>query len=269
MSLKKLMVLTDFTKASTVAVEHCYQLASINQSEIISLHIVQHGSDLEWAKTKTEKQFKEARNYDESIPFKAMASKSSLYKDIYTLMKEQDVQLSFMATHGKKGMQFITGSDALKVIFNAETPILVVQRDTSLNPYKHIVMPMFGSQAEMDFSIKTLLNIAQLFNSSVTFLYPTFKTDEALKNVLSSFDLIKELFESHGLRIEMKNAEYSASNFAKAIMEEVQNEKITGKNIDLIVLSMGLEDGKKEAIKHKSLAQAMLTNERNLPVLLF
>ena len=136
------MVLTDFTEASTVAVEHCYQLASLNQAVILSLHVVQHQSDLEWAKTKTEKQFKGARNYDEAITFKAMASKSSLYKDINSLMKEHQVELSFMATHGKKGMQFVTGSDALKVIFNAETPMLVVQRETALRSYKRIVMPM-------------------------------------------------------------------------------------------------------------------------------
>ncbi len=96
------MVLTDFTEASTVAVEHCYQLASLNQAEIISLHIIQNHSDLEWAETKTEKQFKKAGNYDEAIKLKALASKSSLYKDINSLMKEYQVELSFMATHGKK-----------------------------------------------------------------------------------------------------------------------------------------------------------------------
>ncbi len=267
MPLNKLMVLTDFTEASTVAVEHCCQLASLNQAEIISLHVVQHQSDLEWAKTKTEKQFKGARNYDEAITFKAMASKSSLYKDINKVMDEQQVQLSFMATHGKKGMQFVTGSDALKVILNAETPILVVQRDTPLRSYKRIVMPMFGTQAEMDFPIKTLLNIARLYKSDVTFLYPAFKTDEELKNVLSSVDPIKDLFESHGLEFEMKNTEYPASNFAKAIMEHVKEEKNENKNIDLVVLSMGLEDSKMKASKYKRLAQAMITNQKNLPVL--
>jgi len=259
------MVLTDFTEASTVAVEHCYQLASLNQAEIISLHIVQHQSDLEWAETKTEKQFKKADNYDEAIKFKALASKSSLYKDINSLMKEHQVELSFMATHGKKGMQFVSGSDALKVIFNAETPMLVVQRETPLRSYKRIVMPMFGTQAEMDFSIKTLINIARLYKSEVTFLYPNFKNYEELGNVLSSVDPVKKLFESHGLKFEMKKTEYLAGQFAKAMMQEVTEEK----NIDLIVLSMGLEDGKMEANKYKKLAQAMITNKKNLPVLFF
>jgi nucleotide-binding universal stress UspA family protein len=265
MSLKKLMVLTDFTEASTVAVEHCYQLASLNQAEIISLHVIQNNSDVEWSKTKTEKQLKEASNHDEGIKFKAIASMSSLYKGINSLMKEHQVELSFMATHGKKGMQFVTGSDALKVIFNAETPVLVVQRDTPLNPYKRIVMPMFGSQAEMDFSIKTLLNIARSYKSHVTFLYPVFKTDDETRHLLSSIDPIKDLFESNGLVFEIANIERPADQFAKAIMQYVNEEK----NIDLVVLSMGLEVGKTEASKHKSLVQTILTNEENLPVLLF
>jgi hypothetical protein len=265
MSLKKLMVLTDFTEASTVAVEHCYQLASLNQAEIISLHIIQNHSDVEWSETKTEKQLKEASNYDEGIKFKAIASKSSLYKDMNSLMKEHQVELSFMATHGKKGMQFVTGSDALKVIFNAETPILVVQRDTPLRQYKRIVMPMFGTQAEMDFSIKTLIKIARLYKSDVTFLYPEYKTDEELRNIMSSIDPIKDLFKSYGLEFEMKKSEYRSDQFVKALMEHVNEEK----NIDLVVLSMGLEVGKTEANKYKSLAQAMITNEMNLPVLFF
>jgi len=264
MPLNKLMVLTDFTKASTVAMEHCYQLARLNQAEIISLHVVKHQADLEWAEAKTEKQLKEARNYDEAIVFKAMASRISLYKDIKTLIDKQSVQLTFMATHGKKDVQFITGSDALKVIYNAETPILVIQRDTPLSPYKRIVMTMLGSQAEMDFSIKTLLSIARLYKSAVTFLYPNFKSDKDLMNLLLSMDPIKDIFESHGLKFKMKAANYPASKFGKAIMQEVEEE-----NIDLIVLSLGLKDGKTEANKHKSLAQAMLTNEKNLPVLLF
>jgi uncharacterized protein (DUF849 family) len=162
-------------------------------------------------------------------------------------------------------MQFVTGSDALKVIFNAETPILVVQRDTPLRQYKRIVMPMFGTQAEMDFSIKTLIKIARLYKSDVTFLYPTFKTEEELGNVLSSVDPVKKLFESNGLKFEIKKTDYLADQFAKALMEHLEEEK----NMDLVVLSMGLEDGKTEASKYKSLAQAMITNEMNLPVLFF
>ena len=269
MILKKLMVLTDFTEASTVAVEHCYQLASLNQSDIISLHVVKHQSDLDWAESKTEKQLKEARNYDETISFKAMASKSSLYKDINILMEELGVELSFMATHGKKDIQFITGSDALKVIYNAETPILVVQRDTPLNPYKRIVMPMFGTRAEMDFSIKTLLNIARIYKSHVTFLYPLFKTDDELRNIQGSINSIKNLFESHGLGFEMTQAKYPTDQFEKAIMQHVKDEQNKGKNTDLVVLSLGLEDGKMEANIYKGLAQAMITNEKNLPVLFF
>ena len=48
-------------------------------------------------------------------------------------------------------------------------------------------------------------------------------------------------------------------------MEHLEEEK----NMDLVVLSMGLEDGKTETSKYKSLAQAMITNEMNLPILFF
>lgn len=269
MPLKKLMVLTDFTEASSVAIEHCYQLASLNQAEITALHIIHHQSDLEWAKSKTETQFKEARNYDEAITFKAMASKISLYKDIRKLLEEQQVQLSFMATHGKKGMQFVTGSDALKLIVNAKTPIVVVQRDTPLRPYKRIVMPLFGTRAEIDFSIMSLIYIARLYNSFVTFLYPKFRTDEELRNFIGLIDPIKDLFKSNGIEFDLTHAENGLRKFAESIMHHIKSEKDNGKKTDLIVLSLGLDDGKAEAKKNKGLAQSMLSNENSIPVLLF
>ena len=131
-----------------------------------------------------------------------------------------------MATHGKKGMQFVTGSDALKVIFNAETPTLVVQRGTPLRSYKRILMPMFGTHAEMGFSIKTLLSIARIYKSHVTFLYPTSNTDGELRNILSSIEPIKDLFESNGLKFVMKSSDYPPSKFEKAIMQEAEEENI-------------------------------------------
>ena len=72
-------------------------------------------------------------------------------------------------------------------------------------------------------------------------------------------------YKSYGLEFEMKKSEYQSDQFVKALKEHVNEEK----NIDLVVLSMGLEVGKTEANKYKSLAQSMISNEMNLPVLFF
>lgn len=151
MELKRLLVLDDFTEAANIAAAHSYQIAILSKAEVISLHVVSEDEDIEWAKMKCKEQIQKIENYDASIPFTQMAAKLNLFKGMNKWLEERKVDITFMATHGKKDIQFITGSHALKLIFNAETPTLVVQHKTPLRPYKHVLLPVFVHHNDMQF----------------------------------------------------------------------------------------------------------------------
>jgi hypothetical protein len=51
----------------------------------------------------------------------------SVYEDIGDAAAEIDADLIIMGTHGMRGMQFITGSRALRVITSSSVPFVVVQ----------------------------------------------------------------------------------------------------------------------------------------------
>ena len=62
------MVFTDFTTASSVAADHCYQLASLFKAEVRSFHVINSEADREWAEEKSAEQMRKLANYDTAFP---------------------------------------------------------------------------------------------------------------------------------------------------------------------------------------------------------
>ena len=86
-----------------------------------------------------------------------------------------------MGTHGIKGMQALTGSKALKVITNAKSPFLVVQKK-KWNPdgFPNIVVPI-DSTAETKQKLHWAVFLARTFNSKLH-ITVKYEGDEFLRN---------------------------------------------------------------------------------------
>lgn len=262
MSLNRLMVFTDFTLASNVAAAHCYQVASAAKSEVLSLHVISSDEDLEWAKQKCTEQVKKLKNYDSNIPFTPLATSQSLFQGLSTWLEKNDVNLTFMATHGKKDLQFLTGSNALKLIFNAEIPVLVVQQHSPLRPYRKILLPVFSHQAGMQFPVVELQGMVRLFGAQVTVMTPAPRNDEDRDDLQKEVDRIKRLLDEHTSDIVVKQSDQPEKKFGQAVIDEAN-----AGGADLVSLLVGAKHHRDEAEKTKKFYQALITNEYGTPVL--
>jgi|GEM_PF-3496386 len=262
MPLNRLMVFTDFTLASAVASSHCYQIASLSKSEVISLHVISDDEDLEWAERKSAEQISKIENYDKNIKYTPIASGQSLFSGMNKWLDDQGVGLTFMATHGKKDLQFVTGSNALKLIFNSETPMVVVQQNTPLRPYKHILIPLFSHQADMQFPLDVLQSIITLFGSKVTLLIPSFKEDQENEEMHRTIDWLKGILEEKTPHIEVRSSDETSKKFSKAMLSVVEEE-----GIDLIAVMIGAKHHREDAEKWKKFYQSVITNQSGVPVL--
>jgi len=262
MPLNRLMVFTDFTLASNVAAAHCYQIASLSKSEVISLHMISDDEDLEWAEKKSAEQISKIENYDKSISFKPIASGQSLFSGMNKWLIDQEVGLTFMATHGKKDLQFVTGSSALKLIFNSEAPMVVVQQNTQLRPYNHILIPLFSHQAEMHFPVDVLQSIIRLFGSKITLLTPLIENEKEKEKMQKTVAWIKGILEVDTADIQVKSSDESGKKLTNAVMSLVKEE-----DIDLIAVLIGAKHHRVEVEKWKKFYQKVITNESNVPVL--
>jgi len=262
MFLKKLLVYNDFTVAANLAAQHCYQVASLCKGEVISLHVINDNEDLEWAEKKCVEQIKKIKNYDETVVFTPLATKQDLFKGMNKWLEEREISMTFMATHGKKDIQFLTGSHALKLIFNAEITTMVVQHKTHLKPYKNILLPVFSHQTGMQFPTSILCAFGSLFNASLTLLIPSTNSEQDKEEIQKTVDWLKEMLENDFLAIHVKTSVEPEKSFSKGVLATITKE-----NIDLVAVLIGAKHHRDKSEKNKKFIQAVITNDKHLPVL--
>lgn len=252
----RIAVLTDYTVASGIAAAHAYQLAATSGAAVVSLHGIESEKDKQWAESKSAEQLAQLANYDAHIPHTALTTTSNLFNALGSWLEQEHIGLYFMATHGKKDLQFITGSNALKLIFNAAAPMIVVQRSTQVTPFAHIVMPVFGEHAHLDFPIDALHFVVKAYHSKVTLL--TLPGETAHKAV----DRIQAAIEKDAHSIEVMPALKDVKKWEKEVMEHAR-----ALQADALAVVVASKHHRTEAEKHKKSIQHLITNEYGLPVL--
>lgn len=256
------MVFTDFTAASSIAASHCFQLAELAKAEVRSFHVIGSDDDRDWAEAKSAEQMRKLPNYDPDVPFTPLASSRNLFKGLNTWLHEQHVSVAFMATHGKKDLQFVTGSNALKLIFSAEVPTIVVQHNTPLRTYDHILIPLLAHQAGMRFPMDVLQTIVRLSRSKVTLLIPAAGSTQEADGLQKAVDELTTALTDSAAGIVLKRSDQPEKKWTRSVVSAAQAE-----GADLIAVLVGAKHHRAEAERTKKFYQALITNEHGVPVL--
>ena len=141
--IKKILVPTDFSPASTKAFSYALRLAKEQGSEITLLHILEPETPLTLAGQATAAAFSEKQLAEKEKSLSILADQAagagvvgakSIVRtgvpthEIIEAAKELDVDLIVIATHGLTGgNQFVIGSTAERVARAASCPVLVVR----------------------------------------------------------------------------------------------------------------------------------------------
>jgi nucleotide-binding universal stress UspA family protein len=262
MSSKVVLVPTDFTKVAEVAMEHAIKTAEVIGGKVVILHVVAKAKDVDDAKAKLQKQMEMATKLNPTIKAESIVRIGNIFDDIGDTAAELGAELIFMGTHGAKGWQKITGSHALKVILNSETPFIVVQeRGIKGSGYDNIIVPM---DLHKDTKQKLLIvsNIATVFNSKVHLIVPH-ESDEFLKNQLDrNIHFAKQYLGEREISFSTRIAENSA--FEAAILS-------LGKEIDadlVAIMNHAGEDSILGLLGRNTAEQQLMTNDQQIPVMI-
>jgi hypothetical protein len=229
---------------------------------VISFHAISSNEDCEWAEKKCVEQINKISNFNSEITFTAKADSLNLLQEVKGLIQKNAVDLTFMATHGKKDLQFITGSNALKLVFNAEAPTIVVQQNTKLKPYKHIMLPVSILKEEMEFHLPILQHIINLFNAKLTLFVPATKDDKEEAQLQLKVDAIKHTLKLNNESMLIKKSNQSNKKFEKEFLAYAKEQRV-----DLIAVVVDVKHNRANAEKGKKFLQEMITNETGIPVL--
>lgn len=186
----------------------------------------------------------------------------TIFEDIGDVAEELSADLIIMGTHGMKGLQFITGSRALKVITSSSTPFVVVQESKiKATGYDDIVVPLDLSK-ETKQKLTIVAQMAKYFKSRVHLIIPR-ESDEFLKNQLDrNLNYAKQFFSEQQIELTTKVSDEKSGGFDDGIIQYASEI-----NADLIAI-MNLAANSLVGMLGSSYVQNILTNEAQVPVLI-
>ena len=259
MSLKSILVPTDFTKEAHTAINHAVELANTINGEVILLHVIENKDDVEGAKAKLAEEQNLANEMEGSVPVKTMIRIGNIFNDIGDAAAEINASLIIMGTHGASGWQKVAGSHALKVVTNSSVPFVIVQNDLMhVGGYDKIMIPL-DLHNETKQKLEIVADMAKYFGSEVHIFTPK-ETDEFLSNKLNgNIAWAKKYLAQKGIKSTTHVSE--KGNFVKNMISAAQELEI-----DLISI-MNLQKNSLMGMIGSSYEQSIITNEAQIPVL--
>ncbi len=222
---KSILVPTDFSLIGENAMMHAAGIARQIGANLILAHVINSDTRAYLKKSKQSKetlldylkdyQNRLSKDFDLRVDFRLLEGKIS--EKIPALVKELGIDLLMFGTHGKKGIQMITGSQAMKLISAVSIPVLVVQKRGFEEGYKTIVFPV-NKSTEYKAKLNWTIFIAKSFDATVKlFVYnePRAKVQAKMETVLVN---IRDAFLAHNINFTENIAEFRA-DFPKQIME--------------------------------------------------
>lgn len=256
----KILVPTDFTKVSDVALNHAMNLAGHTGAEVYLLHVVAKQSEVDDARTKLDLEVERTKQLGSAAVHKLVRI-GSIFEDIGDAAAEIDASLILMGTHGMRGMQFLTGSRALRVITSSPVPFIVVQeRSIKEQGYDSIVVPL-DLQKETRQKLTLVADMAKTFDSKVHLLVPK-EDDEFLhKQLVNHIKFANQYLDERGIKHDATIAEEDSNDFVKAVVKHAIKV-----DADLITI-MNLAQGNIFGVLGVPYEQEIITNEAQIPVM--
>ncbi|MGJ8736669.1 universal stress protein [Zobellia laminariae] len=142
--MKKIIVPLDFSEQSENALKVAVSLAEKHGAEILALHMLElnqamitssegfHPEQTVFLIKLAEKRFKEflQKPYLEGVKVTPIIKHYKVFSEVNEIAAEHNAELIVMGSHGSDGLEEIfIGSNAEKVVRNAEIPVLVIKNE--------------------------------------------------------------------------------------------------------------------------------------------
>lgn len=258
---KKILVPTDFTRVADCAMNHAMKVAERTGAEVYLLHVVGNKDDADEARAKLDLELKRAHQWNEKLQVFKLVRVGSIYDDIGDAAAEIGAGLIIMGTHGMRGMQFITGSRALRVITGSKIPFIVVQeRNIKADGYRDIVVPL-DLHKETRQKLTLVAEMAVTFGSKVHLVTPK-EDDEFLhKQLMNHIKFAEHYLAERQVAHTAHIADSDSSGFVQSVIRyAVQHDA------DMIAI-MNLSQGNIFGVLGVPYEQEVIANEAMIPVM--
>jgi nucleotide-binding universal stress UspA family protein len=260
--LKKVILApTDFSEVCANAINQAAGAAKHLEYKLVLLHVIDkntksylknegHGSDyvdnkLSSIATEVIDEF--------GIEVDTVAREGDIFSTISEVATDVDASIMYLGTHGKVGMQKLTGSYALRVVTSSPVPVIVVQKRQFDGPYREIALPI-TSDAGIWEKTEWATHIAKQFKATIKiFQLSGENIDKAVAGITGHF-------HKNDVKYSIDVAQKS-SGFSNQLLDFA-----TSKNLDLILIMTNPEKGFSSFILG-SYDEEMIFNSSQIPVM--
>ena len=254
--MSRLLVPVDFSDVAANAVEYAIGLAPEFQCGVALLHVV----DDEDKTLQAEKEMARfAARFNSGVEIKTYILVGNLFEDIAKAAELLEVYAVVMGTSGLKGLQYLFGSHALRIITSARSPFLITQENPPKPDINTIVVPI-DLAAEDKQILSLALQSARLFEAKIH-LFVAHHTDEFQRNrTFRNEKFAHKYLDDHNIHYTTVHAE-GKHEFSKEFLEYA--DLISA---DLLAVVNHKEQGFLNLLG-RNFDQNVITNAHKIPVL--
>lgn len=271
----KILVPVDFTEITNVAIDHAVKIAKNIKAELYLLHVIQQKKSIFSIGKKSSfenhiieegtvaelQKLEEDIEQNHKIDTHVVAVQGNIFETIADVAEELDADFVMMGTHGMTGMQHLTGSYALKVIYNSKIPFIVTQsKKADYDKIKNIVFPL-DFHKESKEKVLRAVYFSKMFNSEINIVHIKEKDELLQKKIYSNLVHVKRVLTQKGIKFNVKEYDKKEANIEEAA--EMRAKEI---NAEFIMIMIFPEQGKGEFFI-TPYQQRILTNKEQVPVI--
>ena len=216
-----ILVPTDFSEVCANAANQAAETAALLDQKVTLLHIINNDTKAYLKKENFDPSSVNLKLDEVAADLKArysvdvdtMTREGSIFTEISEVAKDLKVSMIFLGTHGKVGLQHLTGSYALKVVTSSPAPTIVVQKRPFNHGYKNIVLPITSEAGPLE-KTRWAVFVAKQFNATIH-IYTMGEATDAVNNASKQ---IADYFEKNGVAYTERVSEKSAG-FAKQVLD--------------------------------------------------
>lgn len=255
------LVPTDFSEVCTNAAHRAASLAKDFSYKVVLLHVIdkntigelkKEGKGPEWVDERL-RELADTLTREYVIRVETISREGDIFNTIADVGEDLKASLIFLGTHGKVGIQKITGSFALKVVLSSELPTIVIQKRPFGSGLAKIVMPITSNAGPWS-KTKWAAAIAKEFNSTIEIFHiPGDDMDDVIT-------MITNHFQVNDVKFKVKSADKSG-NFTKQVLDYA-----TAENADMILIMTNPDKGLKTYLLG-SYDEDIIFNPSQIPVM--
>jgi nucleotide-binding universal stress UspA family protein len=202
-----LLVTWDFTQVSENALMHAIKLSRNVNNKICLVHVVKPGNKLLIRNAEERLKKDILRIKDQyKISLDSIILEGNLFSAITRYLKDSDINMVIMGTHGIKGIQKYIGSHALRVIIGSAVPFIVVQdKPESMERFTDIVFPI-DFKSENKEKLRWAIYLGKYFNSKVHLFKAPVSDSSLMKKVNVNLNFAIRFLIQNNLDYEIHTA---------------------------------------------------------------